>query len=146
MLINDEIFDIFVILIIWNYTDFWYSYGVFTCKISYRYESRTGTKSCRSNTATGMKPIQLPVSCKQKQGHNRFLLWLNSYRYESRTGMKVVLVWKSYRYESRTGMKVVPVWKFYRYECRTGMKIVPVWNSYRYESFTCVKVVPVWKS
>ena len=38
----------------------------FTCKISYRYESRTGTRSCRSSTATGMNSYRYDVNTSLK--------------------------------------------------------------------------------
>ena len=38
----------------------------FTCKISYRYESRTVTRSCRSSTATGMNSYRYDVNTPLK--------------------------------------------------------------------------------
>ena len=61
---------------------------------SYRYESRTGTRLCRSNTVTGMNSHRYDsywyeISCWYHINKNIATIrtgW-NSYRYESRTGI-----------------------------------------------------------
>ena len=63
------------------------------------YESRTGKRSCRSSTATGMNSYRYDsywyeISYWSRVNKNRVTIGtgLNSYRYQSLTGMKVVPV------------------------------------------------------